>query len=192
MRRKMANVVLYNFLSMIFIGSVAPNDRIDASTFRISESFPLHYNRVYWTNSILGRAYHIWTGESSIYQGHFCSGIASKQSTRKWRRKPHFSEIHLALTVVNNEDSSCQMAPKTLFWCRVYNCQLTPNMPKMVVVEKTGNVIFLAWITIRPFSAVVDILTYDSFRYVATHMMYYFYSLYFIAAFYYFKYLPLI
>ena len=43
-------------------------------------------------------------------------------------------------------------------------------MPKMVVVEKTGNVIFLAWFTIRPFSAVVDIRTYDSFRYVVTHV----------------------
>ena len=61
---KMSNVVLYNLLSMIFIGSVAPHDRIHASTFRISESFPLHYNRVYWTNSILGHAYHTVFGQT--------------------------------------------------------------------------------------------------------------------------------
>ena len=64
MRRKMANVVLYNLLSMIFIGSVAPHDRIHVSTFRISESFSLHYNRVYWTNSILGHAYHTIFGQT--------------------------------------------------------------------------------------------------------------------------------
>ena len=43
-------------------------------------------------------------------------------------------------------------------------------MPKMVVVEQSGNVIFLAWFTIRPFSAVVDIWTYNSFGYVATQI----------------------
>ena len=32
------------------------------------------------------------------------------------------------------------------------------------------NVIFLARFTIRPFSAIVDIRTYDSFRYVATQL----------------------
>ena len=29
----------------------------------ISENFPLHYNRVYWTNSILGHAYHAIFGQ---------------------------------------------------------------------------------------------------------------------------------
>ena len=35
------------------IGSVTSRDLVHASYFRISESFPLHYNRVYWTNSII-------------------------------------------------------------------------------------------------------------------------------------------
>ena len=60
----MAVVVVYDLKSMIFIGSVTPHDRIQASTFRISESFPLHYNRVYWTNSILGHAYHTIFGQT--------------------------------------------------------------------------------------------------------------------------------
>ena len=44
------------------------------------------------------------------------------------------------------------------------------NMPKMIVMEKNGNVIFLAWITIRPFSAVLKSVTYDSFRAVSTQI----------------------
>ena len=35
---------------------------------------------------------------------------------------------------------------------------------------ESGNVIFFVWITIRPFSAAVDIRTYDSFREVPTHI----------------------
>ena len=116
--------------------------------------------------------YDIWTDERSIYQGHFRRGIASKQSTRKWRRKPHFSEIRLALTDVNIEDSSCQMAPKTLFWCRVNNNRTAnwrPACQRWLLWKKLVMRYFLAWITIRPISAVVDILTYDSFSYVAIH-----------------------
>ena len=43
---------------------VTPHDWIHASTFHVSESFPLYYNRVYWTNSILEHAYHTIFGQT--------------------------------------------------------------------------------------------------------------------------------
>ena len=59
------------------IGSVTSRDIVHASYFRISESFPLHYNRVYWTNSIIRTRLHTIFGQTKVHSNrvNFVKGL---------------------------------------------------------------------------------------------------------------------
>ena len=90
--------------------------------------------------------FHIWKEEMSVIQEHLSiTGLVKKNSSQKWHTKCAFSQLTRGDLERKYQGSCCQMASKTLFWCRIYNkatANWQPTCQRWLLWKTTGNAIF--------------------------------------------------